>query len=511
MATCFSCNNSFYAKCFGVDHQLLPRLNSPDHCVRFVCGNCILKPRRKSLSTPAEETISKDTHLLNDNIKELLNLMRTPASSYQNNTARIDNNDSNKSNEQTKIEDMQESLLKLHEKIDLQNANRTTDEDRRSVLLEKIDSLHRKMDSSTTTKNQKPQNTPINKLKQNPLDWSFQFAPSATQIVDNSDIYPLLAGFESNTWSSLDYISKKVVENNEMLMNLQSLISDETTLKKDKSSGDSALATAINIDALHEISQKCDQIENKLNHLASDNRFTGNPHTVNKPIKEAMTQTNYQQNNVPETLNDERQKRQMPNLPGEGPGIDSIDSNRMDGMDINEAVNQQESFTQSTQNLGSTQLEPEVLDVMNDLDNENSQEIEDKQETCALNNHFRITKFSTNTTTSNILQYIEQKSKLQINPNEMIIIRLTKKGQDLSLLKYVNFKIETTDKFVSIINNKSFWPHSVNISPWKVKPNRVCNFQADLDHQNMAGNMEQNFQFTLENSKTSRCTPLVMQ
>lgn len=487
-----------------MDHQLLPRLNSPDHCVRFVCGNCILKPRRKSLSTPAQETKSEDTHLLSDNIKELLNLMRTPGSSYQNNTASTDNN---KNNERTKLDDMQESLLKLHEKIDLQSANRTTDEDRRSVLLEKIDSLHRKIDSSTTTKNQKPQNTPINKLKQNPLDWSFQFASSATQIGDNSDIYPLLAGFESNTWSSLDYISKKVVENNEMLMNMQSFISDETTLKKDKSAGDSALATAINIDALHEISEKCEQIENKLNHLASDNRFTGNPHTVNKPIKEAMTQTDYQQNKVPETLNDdERQKRQMPNLPGEGPGIDSIGSNRSDGMDINEAVNRQESFIQSTQNLGSTQLEPDVLDAMNDLDNNDSEENEDKQETCALKNHFRITKFSTNTTTADIIQYIEQKSKLQVNPKEMIVIRLTKKGQDLSLLKYVNFKIETTNKFVSIINNKSFWPHSVNISPWEVKPKKVCNFQADLDHQNMAGHSGQNFQFTQENPKTSRCT-----
>lgn len=113
MSTCYSCKEKFFVKCFGVDHQYLPRLNAPDSSIRFVCGNCLLKSKRQSLNTssnvsthsivnthvdgditpsitttttPVDGAISTDINQLNKNIAELLKSMKSlpmPDNSYR--------------------------------------------------------------------------------------------------------------------------------------------------------------------------------------------------------------------------------------------------------------------------------------------------------------------------------------------------------------------------------------------------------------------------------------------
>lgn len=86
----------------------------------------------------------------------------------------------------------------------------------------------------------------------------------------------------------------------------------------------------------------------------------------------------------------------------------------------------------------------------------------------------------------------------------MSIIRLTKRNQDLALLSFVNFKIETTDRIANIINNDAFWPDSVVISAWKPKQNGICNFQANSNHHNSNDSTEQNFRLTQTVTNTTR-------
>lgn len=67
-----------------------------------------------------------------------------------------------------------------------------------------------------------------------------------------------------------------------------------------------------------------------------------------------------------------------------------------------------------------------------------------------------ITNFENLTTTAHIYAYI--KSKCTIDTNDLNIIRLTKKYQDISALSFVSFKIKTTETLAQQFLAPGFWP-----------------------------------------------------
>lgn len=85
----------------------------------------------------------------------------------------------------------------------------------------------------------------------------------------------------------------------------------------------------------------------------------------------------------------------------------------------------------------------------------------------SLNKHFHISPFDVSVTAHSIMKYIAENCKM--DKDQIRIRRLTKKGQDITALKHVNFKIETSAEISNIISQQSFWPHHIKVKPWVYK------------------------------------------
>lgn len=107
------------------------------------------------------------------------------------------------------------------------------------------------------------------------------------------------------------------------------------------------------------------------------------------------------------------------------------------------------------------------------------------QRTVILNREFHVTKFNPAITPLQIKDYIVK--KIDCNSCDIRVFRLTKKNQDLTKLKYVNFKIETLDYVANIISEQSFWPLHCSISPFIRKG--VCNLDLLAQTRNNRSSM----------------------
>lgn len=152
----------------------------------------------------------------------------------------------------------------------------------------KLDLISRKFDLFSPSYAETPKrmsnifNTPAGRSSpSDPLDWTHQFNQSLDEPpnCDNSDLYPLLASFEKNTWASLDCLKNKIIENNELIHEVQSSISStfqqisqvaNSNAPQASATRDSPLINAINSDMSSEIREKCDQIEIKINYLTEN-------------------------------------------------------------------------------------------------------------------------------------------------------------------------------------------------------------------------------------------------
>lgn len=232
MAPCFGCNQKFYIKCFGVDHQLLLKLNSSDSCVRFVCGNCLVKQKRKSLSTPINESISEDSHQLNKNIEDLLRLMQTPENCYQNNRIVNDNKEDNN----IAIDNIYKLLLKTTDKI---NEIHTKDNESKSLstivnlIDKKLEDFKNMMTATNHGDNDLFDNSKI-------ANWSMQheninFTPVTKgrnsilvkQTVDN-DILEILRNSDKTNWDTLDAIRKELRSQGDTITEIKNHLATES-------------------------------------------------------------------------------------------------------------------------------------------------------------------------------------------------------------------------------------------------------------------------------------------
>ena len=83
------------------------------------------------------------------------------------------------------------------------------------------------------------------------------------------------------------------------------------------------------------------------------------------------------------------------------------------------------------------------------------------------NKAFHISPFNVSVTPDNVINYIA--ANAEIDKKRLKVHRLTKRGQDVSNLRHVNFKIETDEATSKIISRSSFWPSHVTIKPWTPK------------------------------------------
>lgn len=164
--------------------------------------------------------------------------------------------------------------------------------------------------------------------------------------------------------------------------------------------------------------------------------------------KEAIAHTNLlKTQNISESLNN-LQKRQMPNSSGGWPGIECDaptfqHSSSLAGDDIGDYLQTApltEDLSQKSQN-STLQNEQEAFNALASLD--------------AFDNEIYVTKFSNTTTCDNIMTYMRN---CDLNVDSTKVFRLTKRNQDVSMLSFVSFKIETTKEIATKLLQPKFWP-----------------------------------------------------
>lgn len=368
---CFACSKPSNMSCFSIiDNSVLKLLSSSSNLV-FLCGKCsdkVKQMRQKSMRLSSDISTSRSpapsnvrTPELNQNsnhkneaqkhilqlltplfdsingkltkIENDLNETNTKANTH---TAQVGNttitNNTNNPIDNELYKNLNDNITNLHAKIDSRlpsNFNKAL-LDQKSEFTAKLDLLANKLEilkpngAQLIAGNTKVLSTPIGKLsKSNPLDWSMNFNQShCISQHDNVDLYPLLAGFERNTWASLDHLKEKIIENNDLIQSIKSTFNYDTQPKltiSSASNSDSALVNAIHSDVVHDIYKKCENIEHKIDTLVENccsnegcKLMAENPSVMSKRIKEAMIPKNSK--NVPETLKNQAQKRLSPNL-----------------------------------------------------------------------------------------------------------------------------------------------------------------------------------------------------
>lgn len=296
------------------------------------------------------------------------------------------------------------------------------------------------------------------------------------QSVDD-DILKILRHSDETTWFTLDRIIKN---QNEHGAKLDSLLSHREPHQESQSivpqnTQDSALINAINGDMIHTIRDKCDNIESKINALFEDiasikvqyddsntpviapsssssltevcieisesfdeNSPSGKPTAMSKHEKEAMTHKKTAEF-VPETFENDVQKRLSPNLSG---------SRLSSGSNYDTAciLDDEES----------------ALEALNLLDSD-SVTIPAKP---TRRHELYVRNFSNDTTSTLIENYIKRRG---VNTDEsyMKIYPLIPRDKDPSTLSFISFKIDADDCIATAIRAPSFWPEGSTISPWE--------------------------------------------
>lgn len=157
-----------------------------------------------------------------------------------------------------------------------------------------------------------------------------------------------------------------------------------------------------------------------------------------------------------ETFKSNMQKRQMPTLSGYEPGNGLL----TDNVNTSESHNVTETFSNDV-----LINELDLIISSSDADNTKNEQPNPVNEAANICKELHLSKVDPNTPADSIIDYISSKTMIN-SKNDVRVFRLTKKGQDISRLKYVNFKIETTEEIASIINHLHFWPPHCNIAPF---------------------------------------------
>lgn len=500
MSECYNCCEKFYVKCFGVDHQFLPRLNSSESCIRFVCGNCLLKSKRQSISTPAIVStppitiastpvsgapVSGAAHrdILIDKIDSLINLMErhTKSIDSQNESEikpvnTILNDDvSSRSINSTTLDNIYKIILKSSDKIDKLHSI----ENENSSMQKIMNFIDKKITVPLANKNGYFDNTDMTNKVHN---WSViedsvnksitEFAGRPSLLIKQSiddDILDILKRSEATTWGTLDILLKKA---NEFSFKL-----DEHNLKIDEQNiqimeflrnFDDHNKPAVNAGEPYNLrSALFETINPTLSDSLNSSYMTHQLAVLSDVTSESPTSnssSNVDENTdkinefisfngnlgtVPESLNKTMRKGQTPSSSVPKPVIE-VD---LEALVIKAMENIEVSTIESS-------LNPPIIDsTIESSLNPPLNPVQSPVNTSQLNVHkleFHLSRLAPSTTTNMVFDYMKNRGILDLS--SVRISRLVARNRDLSSLTFVSFKIDTNHEIASVISHSDFWP-----------------------------------------------------
>lgn len=402
-----------------------------------------------------------------------------------------------------------QSVINLHAKVDhgikiqseLETRNSSLMMDKLNEILSKIHvppSFHATSSKSNETTSHSTLKKHPNKssCSTDPFNWSFSFNQSILPN-DNSDLYQLLHGFEQNTWTSFDYLCRKLSEQTDSILHVES-VCKELNGKNTTQQLRSPVTDSIALDNLQQINEKCDNMERNLLEIKSDVKILHTDSAIDDPLTQQLRTrfltriiSDADINSDGHTLNDLSRYPVIEELLQIDP-LSSTDNTHKDNAKNdrhehdsydNEPRNATSSFPFTNRFPSIDPVQPKTssnpLDV-NGTAMKSLHLLGGNVNASTLNKHLHISPFDITITSDSIIDYITNNAR--VNKKRIKIRRLTKKGQDLSELRYVNFKIETDDETSDIIMRQNFWPSHIRIKPWTVKneapvytPSFLCN------------------------------------
>lgn len=328
---CMYCDSVCYSKCYDIISLPFLKLLSSDSNAFFLCFKCHdkitkLKIKEKDNNRKSRNSLTSLKHVtvpstdnqtkplpdkvsgakcLNQNasyddlmtlinkkfenlesISKDINQKINTNQSNSSNSNPIQNESFNKNSDE-KIALLAENIISLHAKLDSYAGRidrHTKDDSSSDIIVSKLDELSNKI------YNKPPRNSINNpsKLKRlndkitntNPLDWSLQFNQSldVIQNFDSTDLYPLLASFEQNTWASFDFLKQKIDESIKIMTDIEWCCKSVTEpLNKNKDPEPSVPASpssplllsplirSIEMEKIDDILNKCEKIEHGIN------------------------------------------------------------------------------------------------------------------------------------------------------------------------------------------------------------------------------------------------------
>lgn len=376
----------------------------------------------------------------------------------------------------SEITTMKQSLTALHAKFDHHCTSRsTTESNNTSSIMQRIDSLHESLSEGTrTTKNvsekiatqcirasttRKSKNRPTS----DPLDWSFSFNQS-TLPNDNIELYQLLNGFEQNTWTTFDDLRRKLNENNDTVLNIES-ICKEINSKYAQQRLESPVIDSIRLDTLQTIQEKCESIEEKVQACMTT------PSLWNEDMSSYSTQ------NLRERLHKLVSTNVDVNMDTHGDTVSlPTGNNVIDNLSNYSIIDKLLEVRPNANNINSRmdnistshRRQTHSTSSPEEIHNRNSSNEMVSPAPCVIefDHEIHVSRLPTTTTCEEVKDYISCQSSSSIDIEQLKVYRLLKKNQDISQLIFLSFKIETNSAIAEQLLNAKFWPSHVCVKVW---------------------------------------------
>lgn len=421
------------------------------------------------------------------------------------------------SSDKSQIFNTTDNISSLHAKLDQHfTSQKIADAKNSSTIMQKLNDMSAlailpSKNAKMFNDNRKIIATPTNKNK-DPLDWSFSCNQSLI-TTDNGELFHMLNGFEQNTWASFDYIRHKMNDTMDTVVNIESICKNFNSEKSNQRL-ESPVTESIKIDILQSIQNKCELIEKAMSVLGNDVRtkIEGDcqchrvdlsthqlrEHCLKLVSQEESASTKNTQSSQTETDfgPHEQVNSEMYLKDTEVTSVsydDDIDfgslTTRLNALlalpdeQVEGNVSQQITTAHSSSsssipslvvgNVNHSNMSYSVTDdassnlFLNAANLKSLHLLGENVTSNLLDKHFHISPFDVKVTPKSIIDYIADNAK--VNRKRIKIKRLTKKGQDLSILRHVNFKIETDVDTAKIIAESKFWPEHIKIKLWTVK------------------------------------------
>lgn len=310
-------------------------------------------------------------------------------------------------------------------------------------------------------------NKQSSKILVDPLDWSFSFKNSVSP--NDTDIYQLLHSFEQNTWSSFDYLCKKVNDLTDTVQTIDSSCKElNVNLKGENQQLRSPTLDSITLDNLQVINERCDSIEKNLlavgssiqsmcSDLIADGNTTNNS-TQFDNIRSSLIDIDKKISYIETTI------ASMNESPLPALNLTSYES-------LNDHTTQQLSerfkalLSDDNNRPTKSAIQSDIVHLLTPnvpTPTDGTVDIGTKQE-------FYVSKFATTTTAAMILEYMRNNGVT--NTSSVKVRCLIPRSKDRSTLTFVSFKIDTESLTVAkAITAPGFWPHNCNIRTFCHKP-----------------------------------------